>query len=96
MASEVTTQSQRLINASASKLRHSPTLEINEMVDSHRAAGRNVVQLSFGEATLPIHADMLAALEQESRVSKYLPVAGLPELRKESQPRSCGHANDSK
>ena len=83
IVSEAATQGQRLINASASQLHHSPTLEINELVDSRRKAGKMVVQLSFGEATFPIQADMLATLEHESRVSSYLPVAGLPELRKE-------------
>ena len=82
IVSEMATQGQHLINASASQLRPSPTLEINEVVDFHRKAGKRVIQLGFGEATFPVQADMLAMHERESRSSGYLPVAGLPELRK--------------
>jgi aspartate aminotransferase len=76
------TRDQRLINASAAQLHLSPTLEINEAVESRRRAGEKVIHLGFGEATFPIQADMLAAHGRESRASSYLPVAGLAELRK--------------
>lgn len=76
------TQNQHLINASAAQLHISPTLEINEAVDSRRKAGKQVIQISFGEATFPIQADMLAMHQLECRSTTYLPVAGLAELRK--------------
>jgi aspartate/methionine/tyrosine aminotransferase len=71
-----------IINASAAQLHFSPTLETNEAVDSARKAGKKVIQLSFGEVTFPIQADMLAVHKSESGASSYLPVAGLAELRK--------------
>ena len=71
-----------IINGMAAQLQFSPTLESNEAVDSARKAGKKVVQLSFGEATFPIQADMLAMHKRESGASSYSPVAGLAELRK--------------
>jgi aspartate/methionine/tyrosine aminotransferase len=71
-----------IINVTAAQLHFSPTLEMNEAVDSARKAGKKVVQLSFGEGTFPVQADMLAMHKRESGVTNYLPVAGLAELRK--------------
>ena len=75
-------QSRRMINTSAAQLQISPTLEINEAVMSRRKAGKMAVQLSFGEATLPIQVDMLVMHKHGSSFSSYPPVAGIPELRK--------------
>lgn len=72
---------QILIVPGASHLRLSPTLAINEAVDSVRAQGRKVVHLGFGEATLPIQENVLKVHEDYSRSTSYMPVAGLMSLR---------------
>lgn len=70
-----------LIVSGASHLRLSPTLAINEAVESVRAQGRKVVHLGFGEATFPIQEDVLKVHEDYSRSTSYMPVAGLMSLR---------------
>lgn len=68
----------------ARKLRLSPTLEINELVQEQRNQGKKVVHLGFGEATFPIQKDVLAAHRNASDMSSYLPVTGLMSLREVS------------
>lgn len=72
---------QNLIVPGASHLQLSPTLAINEAVESVRAQGRKVVHLGFGEATFPIQEDVLKVHEDHSRSTSYMPVAGLMSLR---------------
>jgi len=71
-----------LLADSASRMRLSPTLEINELVLAARAKGKKVVHLGFGEATFPIQLDVLAAHEEACRATSYMPVAGHMALRK--------------
>lgn len=73
-----------LITNSASRMKVSPTLEINELVLAARAKGKNVVHLGFGEATFPLQRDVLATHQEASRATSYMPVAGHVELRKAS------------
>jgi len=47
--------------AQAQELRLSATLEINELVQSQLANGKDVVHLRFGNATFPIHESVLEA-----------------------------------
>ncbi|RDW63308.1 aminotransferase [Coleophoma cylindrospora] len=75
------TSIQNFVTIKAGKLRLSPTLEINELVQATRAKGNKVVHLGFGEATFPVQKDVLAAHEQHSRSTSYMPVAGALELR---------------
>ncbi|KAH0028591.1 PLP-dependent transferase, partial [Aureobasidium melanogenum] len=72
---------QDLIIPGASHLQLSPTLAINEAVESVQAQGRKVVHLGFGEATFPIQKDVLKIHEHYSRSTSYMPVAGLMSLR---------------
>ncbi|KAK5999299.1 hypothetical protein QM012_005624 [Aureobasidium pullulans] len=72
---------ENLIVPGASHLQLSPTLAINEAVESVRARGRKVVHLGFGEATFPIQEDVLKVHEEYSRSTSYMPVAGLMSLR---------------
>ncbi|KAI7082020.1 hypothetical protein KC356_g8712 [Hortaea werneckii] len=65
----------------ATELRLSPTLEINELVQNRLEQGKEVVHLGFGEATFPVHEDVLKAHAIASRNTSYLPVAGLKKLR---------------
>lgn len=71
-----------LLTAKSNRLKLSPTLAINELVQETRARGRKVVHLGFGEATFPIHAEVLRAHEEASTHTSYLPVAGALDLRK--------------
>lgn len=72
---------QDLIVPGASHLQLSPTLAINEAVESVRARGKKVIHLGFGEATFPIQEDVLKVHEDYSRSTSYMPVAGLMSLR---------------
>ena len=77
-----------LLTTQAQELRLSATLEINELVQSRLANGKQVVHLGFGEATFPIHESVLEALSRASRNTSYMPVAGLMKLR-EVCPSPC-------
>ena len=60
----------------------SPTLGINEQIHALRATGRNVVHLGFGQSPFPPPGRIIETLRDNAGESAYLPVAGLPELRK--------------
>lgn len=77
-----------LLTTQAQELRLSATLEINELVQSRLANGKQVVHLGFGEATFPIHESVLEAHSRASRNTSYMPVAGLMKLR-EVCPSPC-------
>lgn len=70
-----------LLTIRAQELRLSATLEINELVQSRLAKGKDVVHLGFGEATFPIHKSVLEAHSKASNNTSYMPVAGLMKLR---------------
>jgi aspartate aminotransferase len=70
-----------LLTTQAQKLRLSATLEINELVQSRLAHGKDVVHLGFGEATFPIRENVLEAHSRASKNTSYMPVAGLMKLR---------------
>jgi aspartate aminotransferase len=59
----------------------SATLAANELMARKRAAGEPVLPLGFGEAGLPPHPLLRAALAGAAGRNSYGPVAGLPELR---------------
>jgi len=59
----------------------SPTLGINERIQTLRAAGRRIHHFGFGEAPFPAPPRLAAALRDHASAKAYLPVAGLPELR---------------
>ena len=59
----------------------SATLAANEILIRRRQAGEPVLPLSFGEAGLPVHPLLKAALADGAGRSSYGPVAGLPALR---------------
>lgn len=60
----------------------SPTLAVNERVAALRAAGEDVLHLGFGEAGLPVHPALCAALSENASVNGYEPVAGGQPLRR--------------
>lgn len=59
----------------------SSTLAMNELVIQMRAAGRRIFHMGFGEAPFPAHPRLVQSLRDHSAQKRYLPVAGLPELR---------------
>src|SRR5262245_50366121 len=59
----------------------SATLAANEILIRKRQAGEPVLPLSFGEAGLPVHPLLRAALTGAAGRNAYGPVAGLPVLR---------------
>jgi aspartate aminotransferase len=59
----------------------SATLAANEALDDRRRDGQPVLPLAFGEAGLPVHPLLRAALAAASTSGSYGPVAGLPALR---------------
>jgi len=59
----------------------SATLAANEILIRRRQAGEPVLPLSFGEAGLPVHPALKAALAGAAGRNAYGPVAGLPALR---------------
>jgi aspartate aminotransferase len=59
----------------------SATLAANELMARRREAGEPVLPLAFGEAGLPVHPLLRAALAGAAGVNAYGPVAGLPALR---------------
>jgi aspartate aminotransferase len=59
----------------------SATLAANEVLIRKRQAGEPVLPLSFGEAGLPVHPVLRAALAGAAGANAYGPVAGRPALR---------------
>jgi aspartate aminotransferase len=59
----------------------SATLAANEALAARRARGESVLALAFGEAGLPVHPMMRAALSEASGRNGYGSVAGLAALR---------------
>jgi aspartate aminotransferase len=59
----------------------SATLAANEALAARRKRGESVLPLAFGEAGLPVHPALRAALAAASARNAYGPVAGLPSLR---------------
>ncbi|MGZ3678416.1 MAG: hypothetical protein ACXWQR_07590, partial [Ktedonobacterales bacterium] len=58
----------------------SPTLDINEAIATRRAAGRNIIHLGFGEATMPLHPRLREALGAAATHTSYAPVLGIQPL----------------
>ncbi len=58
----------------------SPTLAMNEEIARRRAAGLKTVPLGFGEASIPVHPDLVAQLRLHAPRGDYGPVAGAGEL----------------
>ena len=59
----------------------SATLAANEAMDARRRRGEPVLPLAFGEAGLPAHRTLRAALARAAGCNSYGPVAGHAPLR---------------
>ena len=67
----------------APKVILSPTLAADAMVAKLREEGRDVFHMGFGQAPFPTPQRMQDALRDNAHEKAYLPVAGLPALRKQ-------------
>ena len=65
----------------SAKIPVSATLGANEAMDARRRRGEPVLHLAFGEAGLPAHQMLCAALARAAGFNSYGPVAGHPALR---------------
>jgi aspartate aminotransferase len=65
-----------------SMVKHSATLALNEKVAARQAAGRPVIHLGFGEAGLPVAAEIAAVLADAAGANAYAPASGTPEARR--------------
>jgi aspartate aminotransferase len=59
----------------------SATLAVNEEIARRRAAGLATIPLGFGEASIPVHPELIEALRRHAHRGDYGPVAGVRELR---------------
>ena len=64
------------------KTKSSPTLVINERVQSMWAAGKDVLHLGFGESRFPTHPLLKNALALGATNRSYLPATGTKKLKK--------------
>jgi aspartate aminotransferase len=62
-------------------MRISPTLAVNEAIARRRASGLPTVALGFGEASLPVHPELVRRLADAAPRASYGAVAGLESLR---------------
>jgi aspartate/methionine/tyrosine aminotransferase len=59
----------------------SPTLATGTDLEARRGRGERVLPMGFGEAGLPVHRSLRAALAEAAASNRYGPVAGHPALR---------------
>ncbi len=69
------------LNLRVRGLKSSATVEINEISDRLREAGREVFKLGLGQSPFPVPAPVVEALRENAPRKEYLPVRGLPALR---------------
>jgi aspartate aminotransferase len=60
----------------------SPTLSINETSERLRSKGIRIYKLGLGQSPFPVPSPVVNALKLHAHEKEYLPVAGLPALRK--------------
>ena len=63
-------------------IKMSATLALNAKVGDLKSKGHQVYHMGFGEAKFPVHPKVLAAFQKHAAARSYLPIAGLPELRR--------------
>ncbi|MEZ4897162.1 MAG: aminotransferase class I/II-fold pyridoxal phosphate-dependent enzyme [Saprospiraceae bacterium] len=63
-------------------IKPSATLFLNERTQRLIAQGRNVYRLGFGQSPFPVPEEVVQALQTSAHQKNYLPVKGLPALRK--------------
>lgn len=71
-----------LVKKNLLKLKPSATLQINEKSKYLIEQGKKVFRFGFGQSPFPIPDDIVSTLKKFSDRKEYLPMQGLPELRK--------------
>ncbi len=70
------------LNLNVRGLKPSATVAINDISNHLHAKGTRIVKLGLGQSPFPVPPNMVAALRLNAAQKDYLPVIGLPELRK--------------
>lgn len=70
------------LNPNVSGLHESPTLRINERCRDLITAGKQIYKLGLGQSPFPVPDQVISALRLYAPEKDYLPVKGLPMLRK--------------
>ena len=70
------------LNLNVRGLGVSATLAINELSNELLAQGRPVFKLGLGQSPFPVPASVVGALREHAAAKDYLPVLGLPALRR--------------
>jgi aspartate aminotransferase len=70
------------LNLNVRGLTRSATVAINERCAELRTEGREIVRLGLGQSPFPVPDVMVEALREHATEKDYLPVKGLPELRR--------------
>ena len=70
------------LNLNVRGLSRSATVAINERCAELRAEGREIVRLGLGQSPFPVPDVMVRALREHATEKDYLPVKGLPALRR--------------
>jgi aspartate aminotransferase len=70
------------LNLNVRGLAQSATLAINERSDQLKQEGKNVFKLGLGQSPFPVPEVVVNQLIQNAHQKSYLPVKGLPELKK--------------
>lgn len=70
------------LNSVINKLKPSPTLSINEVVNRMWRNGEQVFHMGFGESRFNVNPTLQQALATHADKKSYLPAQGLPELTK--------------
>jgi aspartate aminotransferase len=72
----------KLIKTNLTKLKPSATLAINEKSKELILKGKKVYRFGFGQSPFPVPNKIVSALKENANKKAYLPMQGLPELRK--------------
>eukprot|EP00761_Pharyngomonas_kirbyi_P003973 gb/GECH01003977.1/.p1 GENE.gb/GECH01003977.1/~~gb/GECH01003977.1/.p1 ORF type:complete len:528 (+),score=114.70 gb/GECH01003977.1/:1-1584(+) len=70
------------INRNIRELKPSATVAVNELSNDLRRQGRKVYKLGLGQSPFPVPEPVASTLQQHAYEKDYLPVQGLPELRR--------------
>lgn len=63
-------------------LKPSATLRINEYSHELEKQGREIIRFGFGQSPFPVPNSVVKAMQEHAHQKAYLPVKGLPELRR--------------
>ncbi len=71
-----------MIKEKIKKLDLSATLKINELSKNLSLTGKDIIKFGFGQSPFKIPKSVVEELKKNADQKSYLPIQGLPELRK--------------